>query len=155
MVDQKLRRPEAILPRQVIRDHGLRGLERITRGAGEIALNAGMPDDARLPADARTHDELLLFGQIFQNLAEPALQTQSRNTARLLQQFRYAMLFERKTAEFRNKVLLTEPIGQFFRLIAAAFWWNGRGFNHIIHRGKLSRGRKQLFSRVRRMHANR
>jgi hypothetical protein len=113
MVDQELRGAEARLLSQVIRDHGLGGLEGKARRAVQIGSRAGGTDHSWLPAHTRADDELVLGGQELHDLAELAVQPFGAGAGGLLEKCVNVTGPEGEQAELRRELLLAQAVGEF------------------------------------------
>ena len=74
VVRQKLRRPEACLLLQVVGNHYLPGVKRITSRRFQIGSQRNMIDASGVPADARTDEKPFLVRHIFQHFGERRIQ---------------------------------------------------------------------------------
>ena len=104
-------------------------------------------DDSGFPADPRLHHELMLGGQVFHDLAIPALEPLRADTRRLLQERVDESRPEREQPELGGKFLLAKPVGQLLRGSASLLHGHPRRHRSICRHVRLSsqrgRGLKQ------------
>ena len=128
----------------MVGDHRLAGLKSITGRTLDIGPHPRAPYDTGLPANAGLHHKLMLGGQVFHDLAEPALEPLRTNLRRLLEKSANVVGPESKQPELGGQLLLAKPVGQLLGGPAFLLCRRGRSRRliciHVPLSPKLARG---------------
>ena len=114
MLQQQLRRAEALFVFEMIGDDRLAGAQGIAGGRCHVGANGRGANDAWVPADAGAHQETALRRHELQNLGEFRLQAFGSQPGGQIEQFRKRRALQSFHAKFRQNLLLPDPLAQRF-----------------------------------------
>src|SRR5665213_470775 len=96
----------------MVRDDILSGLESVAGRRLEVDAETHLADGPRRPADAGTHQQPLVVGQILQDFGEGGFEALRAELCRALQDLSDVAGLQRQTAELAQQGLLPQAVGK-------------------------------------------
>ena len=110
VIRQELRRPKPGFLLEVVGNHHLPGLERVTGRGFQVDAKRHLADYVRFPSDAGTHQQPLVVGHVLQDFGERGFEALRAELGRALQDLSDVAGLQRGTPELAQQGLLPQAV---------------------------------------------